>query len=323
MSANQDLPLSLVITSYTTERLNDIYELLESIKNQTLKNMETIFVVECSMELRDKINAFVTENSIPNISVVFSSDKLGLSAARNLGIIHAQGEIIAFADDDVVLFPDWAEQIYKSLENESAIGVTGSAIPLWENESLKWLPTEFYWLISCTAWTGWTELRTVRGAFGANMAFKKEAFAGGHLFSSDTGYISGSRHQPVSDDLEFSLRIRKISKKNIVFNPGPTVWHRVRRQRVNLTFAAKRARQVGCARRVLKKYYPEELGTFEQENHVLKGISRLLLSIPKETLTTPWFAWKKLSLIGIVLIFTAMGYIVPSANAYILKNRSV
>ena len=43
MNTEPTFPLSLVITAYTTDRLGDIYELLESVKNQTLKNMETIF----------------------------------------------------------------------------------------------------------------------------------------------------------------------------------------------------------------------------------------------------------------------------------------
>ncbi|MDD3678609.1 MAG: hypothetical protein PHD14_05220, partial [Dehalococcoidales bacterium] len=61
MSTNCELSLSLVITSYTTERLNDIYELLDSIKEQTYRNMETIFVVERSQELRDKLNDYIKE----------------------------------------------------------------------------------------------------------------------------------------------------------------------------------------------------------------------------------------------------------------------
>jgi glycosyltransferase involved in cell wall biosynthesis len=283
--------------------------------------METIFVVERSQPLLDKINAFLAENAIPNMMVVFSNNKLGLSAARNLGIKQAKGKIIAFVDDDVVLYPDWAEEMIKSLENDPAIGVTGSAFPLWENESLKWLPEEFYWLISCTAWTGWKEQRIVRGAFGANMGFKREAFVDDCLFSSDTGYTGGSYHQPVSDDLEFSLRVRKRSKKNIIFSPRPRVWHQVGKQRLSLRFVAKRAHQVGCARQILKKHYAYELGPFEQENHVLKGMLRLLLGLPKELLTKPRLAWKKLSLISTVLISTAVGYFIPVSSYSLIKQK--
>ncbi|MFA7218313.1 MAG: glycosyltransferase, partial [Dehalococcoidales bacterium] len=77
MSTNCELSLSLVITSYTTERLNDIYELLDSIKQQTYQNMETIFVVERSQELRDKLNDYIKEKKIDRVRIVFSDKKLG------------------------------------------------------------------------------------------------------------------------------------------------------------------------------------------------------------------------------------------------------
>jgi glycosyltransferase involved in cell wall biosynthesis len=303
--------LSLVVTSYTTERLNDIFELLESIKNQTYKNIEVIFVAERSRELLQRVKAYTEEKSIPNVKVVFNDGEPGLSVARNLGIKHSMGDIISFTDDDALLFPDWAEQTVKALENDQAIGVTGSAIPLWEDESLKWLPEEFYWLVSCIAWTGWTETRVVRGAFGANMAFRREAFADGCLFSPNAGYARASRHQPVSDDLEFSLRVRKRTGKPIIFNPGPRVRHRVNRKRLGWRFVTARSHQIGCTRRIIRKHYADELGTSEQERQVLKGTLRLLLGLPREFVTKPVLAYKKFSLILVVLTSVAVGYLVP------------
>ena len=321
MSMRQSPLLSLVITAYTTERLSDIYELLESVKNQTFKNMETIFVIERSRELLDRINTFVEDKTIPNIKTVFSGDRLGLSLARNLGIKHAKGDIIGFVDDDVVLYPDWAEEMVKTYKDDSIIGVTGPAFPLWEDESMSWLPEEFYWLISCIAWTGWKETRVVRGAFGANMAFKREAFDDGCLFSSNAGYARSSHHQPVSDDLEFSLRVRKKEGRPIIFSPGPRVWHRVYRKRLSWRFMAARSHQIGCTRRIIRRHYADELGPSEQERQVLKGVLRLLLGIPKEFLTKPKLAWKKLSLIFTVLISIAIGYLVPLPRYSTVKQR--
>ena len=313
--------LSIVITAYTAERLNDIYELLESIKNQTYKNMETIFVVERSQDLANRINSFIAEKSIPNIRVVFSNDKLGLSLARNLGIKNAKSGVIAFVDDDVVLYPDWAEGMVKLFDSESVIGVTGPAFPLWENDFLKWLPEEFYWLVSCTAWTGWEKTQPIRGAFGANMAFRKEAFSDSCLFSPNAGYTNASHHQPVSDDLEFSLRVRRKTGRPIVFDPKSKVWHRVTRTRLNWKFIIARSHQIGCTRRIIKKYYANELGNSEQERHVLKGIFKLLLGIPKESITKPKLAGKKLSVIILVLSSTAVGYLIPIPSYSLVTER--
>ena len=132
--------LSIVITTYTDERLNDIYELLESIKGQTYQNTETIFVVERSKDFLEKICSYGVENNIPNLKVLLNDGEPGLSAARNVGIKQAIGDIIAFVDDDVLLYPDWAEKMVNAYDDDAIIGVTGPAFPLWEDESMAWFP---------------------------------------------------------------------------------------------------------------------------------------------------------------------------------------
>jgi hypothetical protein len=52
--ANKPL-LSIVVTSYTTERLKDIFDLLKSIQNQTYENIEVVFAAERSAELMKKV----------------------------------------------------------------------------------------------------------------------------------------------------------------------------------------------------------------------------------------------------------------------------
>ena len=61
-----------IITSYTTERLKDIFELLDSIKSQTLltqqtqrtqSTIEVIFVAERSRELYERVKAYAEGKS--------------------------------------------------------------------------------------------------------------------------------------------------------------------------------------------------------------------------------------------------------------------
>jgi len=314
--------LSIITTSYTMERLEDIFELVDSVKAQSYPNIETIFVAERSKELCERVRAYTQEKAIPNMVVVFNDGESGLSVARNLGIKHARGDIVAFVDDDVVLFPDWAEEMVKAHENGSVvIGVTGPAFPLWEDESLQWLPEEFYWLVSCIGWTGWTETCIVRGTFGANMAFKREAFHDGCLFSPNAGYAQAHHYQPVSDDLEFSLRVRRRTGRPIIFSPSPRVWHRVYKNRLGWRYITAKSQEVGRCRRILRKYYADEFGSLEQEQRVLKGTLRLLVGIPKEFFTKPRLAWKKLSLIFVVLISITVGYLVPAPLYSPIKQK--
>ncbi|MCL0036315.1 glycosyltransferase family 2 protein [Dehalococcoidia bacterium] len=53
--------MSIIITSYTTERLGDIYELLNSIKAQSYPDIETIFIAEHSKELYERVKEYGEE----------------------------------------------------------------------------------------------------------------------------------------------------------------------------------------------------------------------------------------------------------------------
>ena len=313
MKNTQDPLLSLVITAYTTERLHDIYDLLESVKNQTFKNMETIFVIERSRELLDGINSFVEEKSIPNIKTVFNLDRLGLSRARNLGIRHAKGKIIGFVDDDVVLYPDWAEEMVRAYSKDSVIGVTGPGYPLWEDEKMSWLPEELYWIISCTAFTGWNGHRAVRSAWGMNMSFRREAFEQ-CLFSASFGQTTGGKEAwkagPV-DDAEFSIKLRLKTKKSIIYNPQVQVHHKVYKYRLSRKFIRGQSFWQGYSKALLRKMYPEDTDTkaLVKELDLLKRI--LLKSIPQSVIglfSNPSLSGKRLFYNGYVLFYVALGY---------------
>ena len=86
-------------------------------------------------------------------------------------------DMIGFVDDDVVFFPKWAEELTKSFDDDSIIGITGPALPLWEGPKMSCFPEEFYWIISRTAWFDCNGKRKVRNAWRTNMAFRKEPFS--------------------------------------------------------------------------------------------------------------------------------------------------
>ena len=121
--------ISVIITSYTAEHIQDIYELLDSLKNQTYQYVEVVFVAEQSLELYKQIQSYMNSQSKSKFKLIFNDGEKGASAARNLGIKQAQGEIIAFLDDDVLPFPDWAEEMIKTYDDLPIIGVTGPAVP--------------------------------------------------------------------------------------------------------------------------------------------------------------------------------------------------
>lgn len=307
--------LSIVVTSYTTDRLKDIFELLDSIKSQTYQSIESIFVAERSQELYERVREYGEEQSIPNLRVIFNHDKPGLSAARNLGIQEARGDIIAFVDDDVVLFSDWAEEMVKTYEDESVIGVTGPGFPLWEDKSLNWLPEEFYWLTSCTAFTGWSEeLKAVRSAWGMNMSFRKEAFDYCR-FSGTTEQITGEQEAwegRLGDDANFSINLRLKTGRLIMYNPCARVQHRVYAYRLNMKFIRGTAYWQGYIKALFRKKYRDDSDTraLIREYALLR---RILLNLGPRIaggfFCSPKVAWKRFALTITVLFYVALGYL--------------
>lgn len=316
-----DAPLlSIVITSYTTERIQDIYELLDCIKAQTYTRIETVFVTEQSRELYNLVQTYAQVKAIPNLKLIFNDGEKGASAARNLGIQQAKGEIIAFVDDDALPFPDWAEEMVKTYADTTIIGVTGPAFPLWEDKSaISWFPEEFYWLFGCTAWSDWQEITEVRNIWTMNASFAREAFSAGGYFTTALGPKSGSmagRRNDLSEDLEISLRIREATRKRIVFNPAVKVQHKIYNERLRIGYIARWSYWIGLSKHKLKRLYHKSEGDILNQEHQL--LKRIFVILFPEILRTffihPIIAWRKLQVTVTVLFFLALGYYATLLN---------
>ena len=96
---NQPL-LSVIIPVYKVEKY--LRRCLDSIVNQTYKNLEIILVDDGSPDNSGKICDEYAQND-KRIKVIHQKNK-GQGAARNTGIIAANGELITFVDSD-----DWIE----------------------------------------------------------------------------------------------------------------------------------------------------------------------------------------------------------------------
>ncbi|MEG5049358.1 MULTISPECIES: glycosyltransferase [unclassified Microcoleus] len=123
---------------------------------------------------------------IPDVKYVLEP-RPGLSLARNTGIRHSTGNIIAFTDDDVIVHPDWIARIAQSFQGDRVIAMTGLILPAeLENEAqlifqkghtgFGWgyrpttFDTQFFEEMKPFAVPVW------RIGAGANMAFRRELF---------------------------------------------------------------------------------------------------------------------------------------------------
>ncbi len=95
--------VSLVIVS--RNRLAGLSRLISALRFQTYANFEVVVVSNYTD--KDILNASPYVESIKLIHF----DKANISAARNLGIRHSAGEILAFTDDDAIPEPPWIERL--------------------------------------------------------------------------------------------------------------------------------------------------------------------------------------------------------------------
>jgi len=201
----------------------------------------------------------------------------------------------------------------KAYHDESIIGVTGPALPMWEEKKMSWLPEELYWIVSATAFTGWKGERAVRSAWGMNMSFRREAF--NHcLFSMSFGKTTGGKEAwkagPV-DDAEFSIKLRLKTKKSIMYNPQVQVYHKVYKYRLSRKFVRGQSYWQGYSKALLRKMYPDDadIKALVKEMDLLKRISLKLM--PQSVIglfKNPSLSGKRLFITGYVLFYVALGY---------------
>jgi glycosyltransferase involved in cell wall biosynthesis len=311
--------ISVVVTTYTLDRLKDVKELLDSLRAQSYPNIEVVFVGESCRELCEEVSRYAQTIRIAKITILFNNGEPGVSAARNLGIRHARGDIIAFIDDDTIAAPNWAEELAKTYAEENhVIGVAGAAEPLWEKLAMAWFPPELYWMIGCTSWQDRNEER--RDAYNAptvNVSYKREAFQRAGLFSTAIGPQWGNSPKiaswayGTSEDTELFLRIRRATGQRIVYNPKVKVRHKVTRQKLGLRRLARFARGVGLASYpLMHRCGREDRKTPQLRYSVLYRIlTRLLPRIFVGSLKNPLIAWRQLQVTVIAVLFAGLGYI--------------
>ena len=100
--------VSIIVPVYNTEKY--LNKCIESIRNQTLKEIEIILIddgsSDKSTEILDKYSA------IDSRIIVIHQENLGQGAARDRGIEIAKGEYIGFVDSDDWVDLDMYEKLY-------------------------------------------------------------------------------------------------------------------------------------------------------------------------------------------------------------------
>lgn len=216
-SERDGLFVSVIIPTYNRHKI--LPDTVKLLLNQDYTNYE-ILVVDQTKDVPDSIEAFFGGFNSEKVRYIHI-DEVGLPNARNVGIREAKGEIVLFLDDEAT--PSSTNFLRYHVENYSdsdIVGVVGRVDdPRFkvENNPKK--------ILKLTKWG--TETGGVNGTVytkidvtcGGNMSFRKRDCIEAGLFDK---CIIGSAE---GEDQEFCFRLRKKSRKSLVFDPRAEVKH--------------------------------------------------------------------------------------------------
>ncbi len=112
--------ISVIVAVYNTEKYLD--RCIESLLNQTYKNIELVIVEDCSTDSSRKLLKKYKGNK--NIKVFYNRENRGLSYSRNYGLKKSTGDFIGYIDSDDYVEPDYYEKLMSSIkDNKSDIAI--------------------------------------------------------------------------------------------------------------------------------------------------------------------------------------------------------
>lgn len=124
--------VSVIVPIYNVEKY--LVDCIESIINQTYKNLEIILVDDESTDSSGKICDEYAQKD-ERIKVIHKLNG-GLSSSRNAGLFMMTGEYVMFIDSDDMFMPDSVEVMVNEIENKNADYVIGNYINCFENGKL-------------------------------------------------------------------------------------------------------------------------------------------------------------------------------------------
>lgn len=195
--------VSVVIATYN--RPEYLLGCLDAISKQTFRDFEIVVVDDGSEDgtAKSLIECTGDNGRYKGIPFTYTWQKnQGAATARNKGVSKAQGEIIAFTDDDCLPDENWLEKGVKYFDDKGVVAVTGQI----EKEDKETTPT------SCVTYTF-----NANGFMTANVFYRKTAY-------KDVGGFD-LRFKSFREDSDLGIRIAKTGKG--VNEPKSRVIHRI------------------------------------------------------------------------------------------------
>lgn len=227
------ISVSVIVCSYNGSPT--IRDCIEGLIDMNYPQYEIIVVNDGSTDnLADIVRQYPVK--------LINTENRGLSNARNTGLQHASGEIVAYIDDDAYPDPDWLHYLSYEFEHSSHAAVGGPNL----------VPPEDGPIAKCVASSPGGPVHvllsdeTAEHIPGCNMAFRRK------LLLAVGGF--DPMYQAAGDDVDVCWRIQHAGY-TIGFHPSAIVWHH-RRNSVKAYW--KQQKGYGKAEALLEAKWPEK-----------------------------------------------------------------
>ena len=114
---NPNPKISIILPVYNAGEF--LRPCLDTLINQTLKEIEIVCILDCPTDGSDKTVQEYAEKD-PRILVIKNDRNLHVGESRNVGIRAAHGDYIGFSDHDDIRELDMYEKLYAASENGRA-----------------------------------------------------------------------------------------------------------------------------------------------------------------------------------------------------------
>ena len=198
--------VSVIVCAYNAE--DTIEECLEGLNSVDYPDFETIVIDDGST---DATSQLVSEFDVRLIS----TDNQGLSAARNLGLAAATGEIVAYIDSDAFPDRDWLTHMVAVFLRTDHVGVGGPNVA----------PSGDSWTAQCVSASPGGPIHVLLSDSeaehipGCNMAFRKSALDAVGGFDA--------QYRVAGDDVDACWKVLDRGW-TLGYSPGAVVWHHPR-----------------------------------------------------------------------------------------------
>ena len=307
--------ISVIICAYSDKRWHHLCEAVASALAQTVPPREVIVVIDHNPALLQKARVHLSD-----ATVIENTGAKGASGSRNSGIAIAQGQIVAFLDDDAVADAQWIEQLLTRYRNSSVAGIGGSIKPHWLAKRPNWFPDEFLWVVGCTYRGLPPQYIPVRNVIGANMSARKDVLIAVNGFRESFGNNKSTantsnkwfQHQAGDEETELCIRVtQQLPELYWFYMPSAVVMHCVPAQRTKLSYFLWRCYDEGLGKALLTTLHTKRISLSSERVYMFRTLPKgICLGIIDTFLHRDIGGLARACMITAGLTATIVGYVV-------------